>query len=403
MTPGEGRAYRGALYAGGFIGPFGGGVVTVLIPELRDAFGVSSSTASLALTSYLVPFAALQLVSGTLGERLGRARATGIAFMVYALASLWAALATGFGVFLVARAVQGAANAFTTPLVLAALADATEERDLGRTMGTFAAVQTAGVVGAPLVGGLAGAVDYRLAFVVAALAAVVLAAASRGSRRAGVGAGVAARGGAVAPGAAAAPATPPTRPSFADALTPRTRWTALAAFLAFFAITGLGVVVSLRAGDAFGLGPTERGLLLAAFGAAGVVAGRPAGGLTDRRGAVRVAVVGAVGCVVLLPLLGLVGGAAGLALVWLAVGVASALLWAGLNVLTVGAAPANRGGAVSVIGAFKFAGSSLAPVTWLALYGTHPRLTFAAGGGVCVVLAAVVTRAGAASVARVRA
>jgi len=55
-------------------------MVTVLIPELRDAFGVSSAGASLALTAYLVPFAAVQLVSGTLGERLGRARATRAAF-----------------------------------------------------------------------------------------------------------------------------------------------------------------------------------------------------------------------------------------------------------------------------------------------------------------------------------
>jgi MFS family permease len=380
MSDGDGRATRAALYAGGFIGPFGGGMVTVLIPELRDAFDVSSSTASLALTSYLVPFAALQLVSGTLGERLGRRRATRAAFLVYALASAWAAVAGGFGAFLVARAIQGAANAFTTPLVLAALADATEEQDLGRTMGTFAAVQTAGVVGAPLVGGLAGALDYRLAFVVAALAAVALAATSapRGHRE---------------PGARA-------RTRFADALTPRTRWTAAAAFLAFFAITGLGVVVALRAGDAFGLGPTARGLLLAAFGAAGVVAGRPAGGLTDRRGAVRVAVTGALACVVLLPLLGGVGGAAGLGLVWLATGVASALLWAGLNVLTVGAAPANRGGAVSIIGAFKFAGNALAPATWLALYDTGTELAFAGAGVVCLVLAAVVVRAGTAAVMR---
>src|SRR4051794_39737809 len=205
-------------------------MVTVLIPELRDAFAVSSSTASLALTSYLVPFAVLQLVSGTLGERLGRARATRVAFLVYALASAWAALAGSFVPFLIARALQGAANAFTTPLVLAALADDTAEGDLGRTMGTFAAVQTAGVVGAPLVGGLAGAIDYRLAFVAAALAAVALAvlSAPRGRRP-------------------AAPDVAMRAPRFVDAITPRTRWTAGAALLAFFAITGLGVVVALRA------------------------------------------------------------------------------------------------------------------------------------------------------------
>jgi MFS family permease len=380
----EGRWTSAALYGGGFIGPFGGGMVTVLIPELRDAFGVSSSEASLALTAYLVPFAALQLVSGTLGERFGRAAATRIAFVVYAAASLWAAAAGGFAVFLVARAIQGAANAFTTPLVLAALADATPERDLGRTMGTFAAVQTAGVVGAPLVGGLAGSLDYRLAFVVAAIAALALAAVTVPSRHAAAG------------GAA-------ERPRFADALTARTGWTAGSAFLAYFAITGLGVVVALRAGDAFGLGPTARGLLLAAFGAAGVVAGRPAGGLTDRRGAVSVAVAGALGCCVLLPVLGLVGGAAGLAAVWLGAGVASALLWAGLNVLTVGAAPANRGGAVSLIGAFKFAGNAAAPVVWLAVYDASPRLAFLAAGAVCALLAVVVARAGGAAPARAEA
>ncbi|MCW3003051.1 MAG: transporter [Conexibacter sp.] len=373
----EGRLTRTALYAGGFLGPFGGGMVTVLVPELRDAFGVSSSGASLALSAYLVPFAVLQLVSGTLGERFGRARATRIAFVVYAVASLWAALAGGFGGFLLARAVQGAANAFTTPLVLAGLADATEDADLGRTMGTFAAVQTAGVVGAPLVGGLAGALDYRLAFVAAAIAALALAAVPVPSRP-----------------------RPPSEelPRFRDALTVRTRWTSGAAFLAYFAITGLGVVVALRAGDAFGLGPTARGLLLAGFGVAGVIAGRPAGGLTDRRGAVRVAVIGAVGCCALVPLLGVAGGALALALVWLAVGVASALLWAGLNVLTVGAAPANRGGAVSVIGAFKFAGNALAPVVWLAVYAASPRLAFALAGAVCAGLAVVVARAGRARV-----
>ena len=164
--------------------------------------------------------------------------------------------------------------------MLAALADDTPEAELGRAMGTFAAVQTAGVVGAPLVGGLTGAVDYRLAFVAAEAAALVLVLVTVPERR-----GMA--GGRAGSGA-----------RLRDALTPRTRWTAAAAFLAYFAVTGAGIVVALRAGDAFGLGPTERGLLLAGFGVAGVVAGRPAGGLADRAGAVRVAVAGTLPCCV---------------------------------------------------------------------------------------------------------
>ncbi|HSD81914.1 MAG TPA: MFS transporter, partial [Solirubrobacteraceae bacterium] len=174
--PARSSRTRAALYAGGFLGPFGGGMVVVLVPELRDAFGISTSAASLALTAYLVPFAALQLVSGTIGERVGRARAPRVAYVLYGLASLAAAAAGGYGAFLAARAVQGVANAFTTPLVLAGLAESTPDASLGRAMGTFAAVQTAGVVSAPLIGGLAGALDYRLAFVAAAAAAALLAA-----------------------------------------------------------------------------------------------------------------------------------------------------------------------------------------------------------------------------------
>src|SRR5204862_7704754 len=66
-------------------------------------------------------------------------------------------------------------------------------------------------------------------------------------------------------------------PRLRAALTRRTAWTSVAAFLAFLGIAGLGFLVALRAADAFGLGPTERGLLLAGFGASGVISGRPAG------------------------------------------------------------------------------------------------------------------------------
>ena len=170
------RVQRGALYAGGFLGPFGGGVLTVLIPDLRTEFGVSTAVASLVIPAYIVPFAAVQLVSGTIGERLGAARTTRVAYVVYAAVSLVAALAGGFGVLLVMRALQGVANAFTTPLLLSALAADTRPEKLGRTMGAFASVQTAAIVVAPLVGGIAGEADLRLVFIGPALAALALAA-----------------------------------------------------------------------------------------------------------------------------------------------------------------------------------------------------------------------------------
>ncbi len=141
------------LYVGGFLGPFGGGVLAVLIPQLRDAFAASTAAVAAAIPAYLVPFAVVQLVSGTVGERLGRRRVVRAGYLAYALFSVAGAIAPTLGMFLGARALQGAANAFLTPLVLAGLADASPPGRLGRSIGTFAAVQTAAIALSRCAGG----------------------------------------------------------------------------------------------------------------------------------------------------------------------------------------------------------------------------------------------------------
>src|SRR5689334_8877974 len=150
-------------------------MVAVLVPQLRDAFATSTGVVAAAIPAYLVPFAVLQLVSGTVGERLGRRRVVRTGYLFYAVFCVAAALSPGIGAFLAFRALQGVANAFLTPLLLAGLADEVPPRQIGRAVGSFAAVQTAAVALAPLVGGVLGAIDWRLAFVSQSLVAVVLA------------------------------------------------------------------------------------------------------------------------------------------------------------------------------------------------------------------------------------
>src|ERR1044072_4564481 len=158
---------RGTLpfYIGGFLGPFGGGVVAVLVPQLREAFDATTAGVAASIPAYLVPFAALQLVSGTFGERLGRRRVVRTGYVAYAFLSMLAAFVPRLGAFLVVRALQGSANAFLTPLLLAGLADEVPPRQIGRAVGTFAAVQTSAVALAPLGGGALGAVDWRVPLV----------------------------------------------------------------------------------------------------------------------------------------------------------------------------------------------------------------------------------------------
>lgn len=113
MSAARASLQRAALYAGGFLGPFGGGVVASVLPEIGAATGVSAGAAASTLTAYLGPFALTMLVSGTLGARWGRVRTVRTAYIAYTCASLASALAPTLGLLLASRALQGVANAFT--------------------------------------------------------------------------------------------------------------------------------------------------------------------------------------------------------------------------------------------------------------------------------------------------
>ena len=142
---------------------------------MSDSLGVSVATAATSLTAYLVPFAALMLISGTLAERFGRRRTVQVGYIFYTLASIGCALAPSFAVLMIARVVQGGSNAFTTPVLVAAVSDATPRERLGRALGLFGSMQATGQAMAPLVGGLAASVDWRLAFWGTALVSALLA------------------------------------------------------------------------------------------------------------------------------------------------------------------------------------------------------------------------------------
>jgi MFS family permease len=358
---------RGTLpfYVGGFLGPFGGGVVAVLVPQLRDAFDATTAGVAASIPAYLVPFALLQLVSGTIGERFGRRRVVRTGYVVYAALSAAAALVPTLGAFLVVRALQGGANAFLTPLLLAGLADVVPARKIGRSVGTFAAVQTAAVALAPLGGGALGAIDWRLAFVSQALVAAALALLppADAERRA-------------------------DSPALRTVFTRRVGLLSAASFVGYASITGVGFLVAVLAADEFRLGSVARGALLAGFGIAGILVGRAAGAAVDRYGRVPVATVGVVCCSALVAVLGVAPTPGVLGAVWFLCGLGSALVWAGINTLAVEAVPGNRAGGTSVISAFRFAGNAAAPLMWLPLYHSDHRLGFL-GAGIFAVVTAV--------------
>lgn len=355
MSPRSSRLTVAALYAGGFLGPFGGGVVSSMLPEMGADLGVTPGAAATSLTAYLLPFGALMLVSGTLGERWGRARTVRLAYLVYVAASVACALAPTVPLLLAARVVQGSANAFTTPLLLAALAAVTPRERLGRALGLFGSLQAAGQTSAPLLGGIAAALDWRLAFGGVGLVAAGLAAAGL-------------------PDHARAPARTDAR--LREALRPEVLRVGVVALLGWGALGGLSFLVAFRAEDDFGLSPTGRGLLLTGFGVAGLLTARLAGGAVDRAGPRRGVVAGAVAGAVLVAVAGTGSALLAVAVCWALAGVAAQLLLVGVNTAALTGDGGNRGGAVSVVQAMRFLGAALAPLALTPLYGVHPATAF---------------------------
>src|SRR5688572_12958355 len=351
------------LYVGGFLGPFGGAMLIAVIPNVARGLDTSLGYVAAAITAYMVPFAVLQLFSGTLAERLGARRVVRAGYVGFGVAALACALAPEIWSFLAARAVMGAANAFLSPILLAALSEVVAPEVLGRTVGTFAAAQTAGLTLAPVLGGALGEVSWRLGFVLVAVVSAALA-----LPRQSLGAG-----------------ERQTDTSGASLRALLNRWIGLLAakaVLGYLGFTAIGFVLVL--------GSAARGLLVAGYGVGGILLGRYAGTIVDRAGRPATALAGAVACTAGVLGLLVAPSAWSLALVYFGVGCASAFVWAGLNTIVVESFPENRAGATSAYSAFKFAGVAVAPLVYVPLFHVDTRLPFLVAAACSALLAVLV-------------
>jgi MFS family permease len=361
------RLARAGLYVGGFLGPFGGGTTTSMLPELAHDFDVTVDATSATITAYFVPFAVLMLFSGTLGSRWGLRRCVIGAYIVSVAGSMLCAVAADFPLLLVGRGVQGVANAFTTPLLLATIAATTPRARLSRALGLFASLQSAGQTSGPLIGGLAAEASWRFAFVGVAVAAAALA-------------------------LVGLPGTPdrgPEEPSrLRAAWRPEVLRAAAVALVGWGCLGGLTFLVAFRAEDGFGLSSGARGLLLTAFGVVGILTAGFAGHAVDRIGGRRGALWGTVAAAVPVALIGLTPWLPVVAVLWALCGFCAQFLQVGLNTLVL-TSEDNPAGAVSVVQAFRFIGASAAPIAFTPAYHVSPVLGFLLPGLLLAVTAPI--------------
>jgi len=129
--------------------------VTVALPVIQAGLGFTPASLSWVMDSYLIAFGGLLLLSGRLGDLLGRKRMFLAGLAVFTLASLACGLATGPAMLITARFVQGTggamASSVTLGMIVRLFAQPDEQR---RAIAAFSFVGAVGASAGLIIGGL---------------------------------------------------------------------------------------------------------------------------------------------------------------------------------------------------------------------------------------------------------
>jgi EmrB/QacA subfamily drug resistance transporter len=142
-----------------------GTIVNVALPEIIDALQMDLSEAEWTNSLYALVFAALLIAVGATADRFGRRRLFTIGVVVFALASVLAALSQSAEMLLAARALQGVGGAMVLPTSLSLVNANFHGRDRAAAFGIWGATIAGMAAVGPVLGGwLTTDFSWRLIF-----------------------------------------------------------------------------------------------------------------------------------------------------------------------------------------------------------------------------------------------
>ncbi len=153
LASAQGRWLLAAMILGSGMSFLDGSIVGLALPSMRADLGAGAAGVQWIVSAYTLTLAALILVGGSLGDRLGRRRVFVVGVVVFAASSVLCAAAPTIEVLVAARGVQGVGAALLTPGSLAIISASFAPEDRGPAIGMWSGL--AGVTSAigPLVGG----------------------------------------------------------------------------------------------------------------------------------------------------------------------------------------------------------------------------------------------------------
>lgn len=152
-----------------------GTIANVALPRIGDELHADVAGLQWVVNGYTLALAALIMVGGSLGDRLGRKRVFSWGTAAFAVASVFVAVAPTIELLVTARTLQGVAAALLTPGSLALLQASFHPDDRMKAIGAWTGMLGIATAGGPVVGGWLVGIDWRIAFWInVPIAAVVL-------------------------------------------------------------------------------------------------------------------------------------------------------------------------------------------------------------------------------------
>ncbi len=153
LASAQGRWLLSAMILGSGMAFLDGSVVGLALPAMTSDLETGAAGAQWIVNAYTLTLAALILVGGSLGDRLGRRRVFVTGVTGFAAASVLCALAPTIEVLVAARGLQGVGAALLTPGSLAIISASFAPEDRGPAIGVWSGLAGVTTAIGPLVGG----------------------------------------------------------------------------------------------------------------------------------------------------------------------------------------------------------------------------------------------------------
>lgn len=129
-------------------------IVTVALPRMQKDLHADLTLLAWVTSAYLLPYAALMLITGRLGDRLGLKRVYMAGLGVFTVASLLCGLSGSVGMLIAARALQGVGAAIVSPQTMSMVTRIFPPDGRGRAMAIWGATGGVANIIGPLLGGV---------------------------------------------------------------------------------------------------------------------------------------------------------------------------------------------------------------------------------------------------------